>query len=84
MSNSEEESQENFPDFGFDDITCNTGSPVKSPQKNLTVSKLYKTIMDNSFFNNLKFLKKSAMIGNTLNNLNKFLDKINNCREKLV
>ena len=39
MLSSEDESQENFPDFGFDDI-CNTESPVKSPQKSLAVCKL--------------------------------------------
>jgi len=39
MFDNEDESQENFPDFGFDDITCKTGSPVKSPQKSLTVRK---------------------------------------------
>ncbi len=41
MLNSEDESQENLPDFGLDDITCNTESPVKSPQKGHRVSKSY-------------------------------------------
>ena len=40
--------------------------------------------MNYSTFNTFKTDKKSAIIGNSLNNLNKFLDKINNCREKLV